>query len=107
VSVRLGGGGQGLKAACGQAIECECPNLRVSKVAPKWGELWKRRRQVEIGLMGEDLGNNVSRRDVKSIDKQLAELYSRRSTVESLIKCLESYAECQAKGQRRQRLKSA
>ena len=35
--------------------------------------------------------------DLKSIRKQLAELYSRRSAVENLIRCLESYADCQAK----------
>jgi uncharacterized membrane protein len=58
--------------------------------------------------MGADLAiNNTSPRDVKSIHKKLAELYSRRSAVESLIRCLESYAACQAKDERRDRLKSA
>ena len=58
--------------------------------------------------MGADLGvNNTSSRGAKSVDKKLADLYSRRNAVESLIRCLESYAECQAKGERRVRLKSA
>jgi hypothetical protein len=58
--------------------------------------------------MGADLSvNNISPRDVKSVDKKLAELYSRRSAVESLIRYLESYAACQAKDERRARLKSA
>ena len=51
--------------------------------------------------------DNTSPRDVKSIHKKLTELYSRRSAVESLIRCLESYAACQAKDERRERLKSA
>ena len=55
--------------------------------------------------MGTDLGRNNCLRDVRSIDKELDKLYSRRSTVENLIRCLESYAECQAKGERRERLK--
>jgi hypothetical protein len=48
--------------------------------------------------------NNISPRDSKSIHKKLAELYSRRLAVESLIRCLESYAECQAKHERRESL---
>ena len=58
--------------------------------------------------MAADLGfNDTFPRDVKSINKKLVELYSRRSAVESLIRCLEGYAQCQAKGESRQRLKSA
>jgi hypothetical protein len=58
--------------------------------------------------MGTDFSiDNTSPRDVKSIHKKLAELYSRRLAVESLIRCLESYAECQAKNGSRKRLKSA
>jgi hypothetical protein len=33
----------------------------------------------------------------KSVSEKLQELYSRRSAVESLIRSLESYVECQAK----------
>jgi len=51
--------------------------------------------------------HNADRCDVKSIHKKLAELYSRRTAVESLIRHLESYAACQAKDGRRERLKSA
>ena len=62
---------------------------------------------VEVDIMGVDLGvNNTSRGDVRTIHKKLAELYTRRSTVERLIRHLESYAACQAKGARRVRLKS-
>ena len=58
--------------------------------------------------MAADLGfNNTFPRDVKSINKKLVELYSQRSAVESLIRCLESYAECQAKDAGPQRLRSA
>ena len=59
--------------------------------------------------MAADLGfnNTSSPRDVKSINKKLMELYSRRTAVESLIRCLESYAECQAKDESPQRLRSA
>jgi DNA-binding SARP family transcriptional activator len=57
--------------------------------------------------MGADLSVNTSPRNVKSVHKKLAELYSRRSAVESLIRYLESYAACQAKDERRARLKSA
>jgi hypothetical protein len=46
-------------------------------------------------------------RDIKSIQKKLAELYARRSAVENLIRCLEDYAECQAKNGSRDRSKSA
>jgi len=49
--------------------------------------------------------DNISLRDGKSVHKQLAELYSRRSAVDSLIRCLESYAACQAKNGGRVRLK--
>jgi hypothetical protein len=45
--------------------------------------------------------------DAKSIQEKLAELYSRRSAVENLIRCLESYAECQSKNGNRDRLKTA
>jgi hypothetical protein len=55
--------------------------------------------------MGTDISvKNISPRDVKSVQKKLAELYSRRSDVESLIRCLESYARCQAKSGSRERL---
>ena len=43
------------------------------------------------------MGDNTSTPDVKSIQKKLEELYSQRSAVESLIRCLETYAECLAK----------
>lgn len=39
----------------------------------------------------------------KSIQKKLADLYSRRAAVESLIRCLESYADCRAKHERSER----
>ncbi len=52
-----------------------------------------------------DVGNNPSR-DYKAIDKRLADLYCRRSAVENLIRCLEGYAACQAKNERRERLKA-
>jgi len=56
--------------------------------------------------MGADLRvKNTSIRDVRSRRKKLEELYSRRTAVESLIRCLESYAECQAKNGSRERLK--
>ena len=59
-------------------------------------------------MMGADsVVHNTSPRGVKSIHKKLTELYSRRSAVESLIRCLESYAACQAKDGSRERLKSA
>ena len=51
--------------------------------------------------MGVD---NTSPRNLKSIQKKLAELYARRLAVESLIRCLESYAECQAKHESRESL---
>jgi hypothetical protein len=55
--------------------------------------------------MGSSSGiENISPRNIKSIHKKLAELYARRLAVESLIHCLESYAECQAKSEGRQRL---
>jgi hypothetical protein len=48
--------------------------------------------------MGASSGvENISPRDIKSIQKKLAELYARRLAVESLIRCLEGYAACQAK----------
>jgi len=54
----------------------------------------------------DNLGiKNASSSDVKSVHKKLAELYSRRTAVERLIQCLESYAECQTKNGRRERLK--
>ena len=46
-------------------------------------------------------------RAVKSVDQQLAELYTRRLAVQNLIRCLESYAECQVKNGSRERLKRA
>jgi|HubBroStandDraft_1064217.scaffolds.fasta_scaffold22266_3 hypothetical protein len=59
-------------------------------------------------VMSASLGiDNTLACDRKSVDKQLADLYSRRSAVESLIRCLESYAECQAKNERRERLETA
>ena len=58
-------------------------------------------------VMDADLGLKRFPRDVKSIHKKLMELYSRRSAVEGLIRCLESYAECQAKDGSERRLKSA
>jgi len=45
--------------------------------------------------------------DPKLLRKKLAELYSRRSAVENLIRCLESYAACQTKNEGRVRLKRA
>jgi hypothetical protein len=58
--------------------------------------------------MGVDLSNgNTSPSDSKSIHKKLADLYARRVAVESLIRCLESYAEFQVKGERRVSLKRA
>jgi len=48
--------------------------------------------------MGAAAGN-LANRDTKTIHKQLAELYSRRDAVESLIRCLESYAEFIGKGE--------
>ena len=51
--------------------------------------------------------HNTSPRKVMSVHKKLEKLYCRRSAVESLIRCLESYAACQAKGERRERLKNA
>jgi hypothetical protein len=63
---------------------------------------------IDLEIMGVDLGtNNKSPGDVKSVHRQLAELYSRRIAVESLIRCLESYAECQAKNGERRQLRSA
>jgi hypothetical protein len=58
---------------------------------------------VSLGLGG------TTKCSVKSIYEQLADLYSRRSAVESLIRCLESYAECQARceGHERPELKRA
>ncbi len=40
-----------------------------------------------------------SRHPNSAVDKQLADLYSRRLAVDSLIRSLESYAACQAKTQ--------
>jgi hypothetical protein len=58
--------------------------------------------------MGADpVTNNTSPRGIKSAHKKLEELYCRRTAVESLIRCLESYAACQSKGERRGRLKGA
>jgi hypothetical protein len=55
--------------------------------------------------MGSSSGiENISPRSTKSIQKKLAELYARRAAVESLIRCLEGYAECQAKSEGRVRL---
>jgi hypothetical protein len=63
---------------------------------------------IDLDVMGADLVvNHTSPRGIKSIDKKLADLYSRRTAVESLIRCLESYAECQVKNGGRVRLKSA
>lgn len=53
------------------------------------------------------VNNNTSPRNVKTIHKKLAELYSRRSAVECIIRHLESYAACQAKDGHRARLRSA
>ena len=56
--------------------------------------------------MGADLGiENTFPRDIKSIHQKLGQLYSRRMAVESLIRCLERYAEFQAKDGGRERLK--
>jgi hypothetical protein len=63
-------------------------------------------RLIEVDNMGANPGN-TSPRNIESLHKKLAELYSRRIAVESLIRCLESYAECQAKNASRPRLKSA
>jgi hypothetical protein len=61
---------------------------------------------IDLENMGADLSiNHTSTRDVKSIHQKLAVLYSRRAAVDSLIRCLESYAECQAKHAGRERLK--
>ena len=56
---------------------------------------------LDVDIMGVD---NTSPRNLKSIQKKLAELYARRLAVESLIRCLESYAECQAKHESRESL---
>jgi hypothetical protein len=51
---------------------------------------------------------NVPPREAKSVHKQLAELYDKRSAIDQLIRCLEGYAAvCQTKGARRERLKNA
>jgi len=51
--------------------------------------------------------NETSSISVKAVDKKLADLYSRRLAVNSLIRSLEGYAAFQAKNGHRRRLKSA
>ena len=48
-----------------------------------------------------------SPKELQSIYKQLADLYARRSVIESLIRSLESYAECQDRTTNRARQKCA
>jgi len=75
----------------------------------RWGYCWLLVVLVHLDYMSASLGieKNVPPRDVKSIHKKLVKLYSRRSAVENLIQCLESYAACQAKDGSRARLRNA
>jgi hypothetical protein len=80
--------------------------MGVLSPSPIWRYCPAPDRLIEVDNMGANLGNN-SPRDSKSLHKKLADLYSRRIAVESLIRCLESYAECQAKNGERRQLRSA
>ena len=63
---------------------------------------------VDLDDMDSTVGvYNIPPRGVESIHKKLVELYSRRSAVESLIRCLESYAACQVKNGNHETAKSA
>ena len=63
---------------------------------------------IDVDIMACQQGVKYAfTRDVKSLRKKLADLYSRRDAIESLIRCLEGYAECRARHEGRERRKSA
>jgi hypothetical protein len=69
------------------------------------GVLFAPRTPARRDYMDNDFGvENIPANPVESTRKKLADLYARRLAVEGLIRCLESYAACQAKPEDCERL---
>jgi hypothetical protein len=83
------------------------PQMGVWLLIPPWSYCPSAVLLIQVDIMGAELViHSTVPQATKSIPEKLADLYSRRATVETLIRCLESYAECQAKHEGRERLRS-